>query len=141
MGCHGVRRPRKFCRAQQRSITRWPYRAVAVTGPHLERVRAPGVSLVTFGTGNLPGQWSVQRGEPASIRASATHREGNKTVCRTRSVPHTRRHDKDVSVIAWTEVRIGRSVSTAWYDVSDIPPALPVASCPPGDRRYQSPRS
>src|SRR6266568_5591712 len=82
MGCHGVRRPRKFCRAQQRSITRWPYRAVAVTGPHLERVRAPGVSLVTFGTGNLPGQWSVQRGEPALIRVSATHREGNKPFTR-----------------------------------------------------------
>jgi len=31
-----------------------PYRTVAVTGPHLEAVRAPGVSLFTFGTGSLP---------------------------------------------------------------------------------------
>jgi hypothetical protein len=37
---------------------------------------------VTFGTGNLPGQGSVQRGEPALIRASATHREGNKPFTR-----------------------------------------------------------
>jgi len=36
---------------------------------------------------------------------------GSVTPCRTGSVSHTRRHDKDVSVIAWSGVRIGRSVS------------------------------
>src|SRR4029453_8969982 len=74
--------PGSAARAQQRSITRWPFRAVAVTGPHVERGRAPGVSLVTFGTGNLPGQWSIQRGELAFIRASATYREGTKPFTR-----------------------------------------------------------
>src|SRR5262249_62006205 len=34
----------------------WPYRTVAVTGPHLEVERAPRSSLFTFGTGNRPGK-------------------------------------------------------------------------------------
>jgi hypothetical protein len=32
----------------------WPYRTVAVTGPHLEAVRALGFPFFTFGPGNLP---------------------------------------------------------------------------------------
>jgi hypothetical protein len=35
------RAPWALLRAQQRSITRWPYSTVAVTGPHVERVRTP----------------------------------------------------------------------------------------------------
>jgi hypothetical protein len=48
------RSTKKHAKASKRRRLKGPYRTVAVTGPHVEAVRALGVSLFTFGTGSLP---------------------------------------------------------------------------------------